>query len=255
MALRIEAIPAFSDNYIWALHDQGQCILVDPGESNGPLEFLSRNGLELGGILLTHHHPDHIGGVERLLAEHPAPVWGPQDPRMPAASRAQREGDRVEIPGLGLEFDVIETPGHTLSHIVFHGHDLLFCGDTLFSAGCGRLFEGTPQQMQSSFDKLAALPGSTRVFCAHEYTDSNCRFALRVEPNNAELLDRAREVAALRAAGEITLPSTIEAEKNFNPFMRSRHPAVIEAARRREPEMAGTPADVFGVIRRWKDGD
>jgi hydroxyacylglutathione hydrolase len=253
MALRIEAIPAFSDNYIWALHDQGHCILVDPGEASGPLAFLARNALELDGILLTHHHPDHIGGVERLLAQHPVPVWGPKDPRMPAATRARGEGDRVEIPGLGLEFDVIETPGHTLSHIVFHGHDLLFCGDTLFSAGCGRLFEGTPQQMQASFDKLAALPDETRVFCAHEYTESNCRFALQVEPDNPALLERTREVAALRAASEITLPSTIAAEKRFNPFLRSRHPAVIEAARRREPEATTTAADVFGVIRRWKD--
>lgn len=253
MALRIEAIPAFKDNYIWALHDQGRCVLVDPGDPDGPLAFLATRQLELCGILLTHHHHDHTGGVEHLLRQHSVPVWGPDDARMPAASRARGDGDRVEIQALGLEFDVLETPGHTRSHIVFHGHGLLFCGDTLFSAGCGRLFEGTPEQMQGSFDTLAALPDSTQLYCAHEYTESNCRFALQVEPDNPALRERAREVTALRAAGQITVPSTLAAEKSFNPFLRSRQPAVIEAARRREPEAATTPAGVFGAIRRWKD--
>jgi len=253
MALQIDAIPAFTDNYIWALHDQGCCVLIDPGDSCGPLDFLARKQLRLCAILLTHHHADHVGGVDELLAAHPAPVWGPVDSRMPAASTALREGDRVGIPELDIEFEVIETPGHTRSHIVFFGHDMLFCGDTLFSAGCGRLFEGTAEKMQASFDKLAALPDTSRVFCAHEYTQANCRFALRVEPHNAALRSRAEQVRSLREAGQITLPSTLAAEKSFNPFLRTGNTAVIEAAARREPGAAASPASVFGVIRRWKD--
>lgn len=253
MSIQIEAIEAFTDNYIWAVHNGRHCVIVDPGEASGVLGFLKRRELVLCGLLLTHHHHDHVGGVDEIRARHPAPVWGPDDPRMPGDLRVVGEGDHVSIEELGLGFKVIETPGHTTSHIAFHDHELLFCGDTLFSAGCGRLFEGTPAQMQKSIDKLAALPDSILVYCAHEYTESNCSFARKVEPQNPALGERCDQVADLRHRNRITLPSTIGAEKAFNPFMRTRHTSVIEAAEQREPGRADTPEHVFGVIRRWKD--
>jgi len=253
MNIRVEAIRAFTDNYIWAVHDGRHCVIVDPGEASGTLAFLERHGLALCGLLLTHHHHDHVGGVDEIRARHSAPAWGPDDPRMPGDLRVVAQGDSVTIDELALNFSVIETPGHTTSHIAFHGHELLFCGDTLFSVGCGRLFEGTPAQMQASIDKFAVLPDSTRVYCAHEYTESNCRFAREVEPDNKALAQRCEEVSALRRRDRITLPSTIEAEKACNPFMRTREASVIAAAQQREPGRGDSPADVFGVIRRWKD--
>lgn len=253
MSIQIEAIQAFTDNYIWAVHDGRNCVIVDPGEASGTLDFLDRRELHLCGLLLTHHHQDHIGGVDEILARHPAPAWGPRDARMPDAMNTVAEDDTARIDELDLEFCIVETPGHTSSHIAFYGHNLLFCGDTLFSAGCGRLFEGTPEQMQASLDKLAKLPDSTRVYCAHEYTEANCAFARRVEPGNPALAERCEQVSKLRRDDRITLPSTIGDEKAFNPFMRTREPAVAEAAERREPGQAESPAAVFGVIRRWKD--
>lgn len=253
MTINIEAIRAFSDNYIWAVHDNRHCVLVDPGEAPGALKFLQRGNLKLAGLLLTHHHPDHTGGVDEIRTHHRAPAWGPRDSRMPGDVIEIGEGDSVEIPELGLDLDVLETPGHTTSHIVFHGQGLLFCGDTLFSVGCGRLFEGDPQQMQKSLDKLAALPSETRVYCGHEYTADNCRFALEVEPDNPALQARCSEVAELRDHDRITLPSTIGDEKAFNPFLRTRQPEVVRAAEQREPGHGATPEAVFGVIRRWKD--
>lgn len=253
MTLRIDAIPAFADNYIWALIQGNNCVLVDPGDARGPLEFLQSHRLRLTGLLLTHHHADHIGGVEEILDAHPAPSWGPDDERMPGQSNIVRHGDRVQLPKLDLEFSVLETPGHTRSHIVFHGHGLLFPGDTLFSAGCGRLFEGTAEQMQLSLDRIMALPDDTRFYCAHEYTRDNCRFARQVEPDNPDLQARIEEVRTLRQAGQITLPDTLGRDRRINPFLRTRERTVIEAARRREPLPDERPETVFGVIRRWKD--
>ena len=253
MSINIEAIRAFSDNYIWAVHDNQYCVLVDPGEAPGALEFLRRGNLRLAGLLLTHHHPDHTGGVDAIRAQHPAPAWGPPDPRMPARITEVREGERIEIPELRLNFDVLETPGHTTSHIAFHGRGLLFCGDTLFSVGCGRLFEGNPEQMLRSLDKLGQLPPDTAVYCGHEYTADNCSFALKVDPENPALQARSSQVRELRRDDRITLPSSIGDEKACNPFMRTREPAVVRAAADREPGHADTPEAVFGVIRRWKD--
>ena len=251
--LKVTAIPAFADNYIWLLRTGGvSCAIVDPGDAEPVLDELQNSGLRLEYILLTHHHPDHTGGVPRLVQETGATVYGPQDPRIPGQYRSFSEGEVIKLPRLGLEFTVIEVPGHTSTHIALHGHDCLFCGDTLFSVGCGRLFEGTPEQMQHSLDKLAALPPETLVFCAHEYTLSNCDFALEVEPENKALQNRASRVEAARAAGRITIPSTLGEELAVNPFLRTREPGVVAAARKRDPD-AAPGAGTLAQIRAWKD--
>jgi hydroxyacylglutathione hydrolase len=253
--LRVTPIPAFTDNYIWCLHDARDAWAVDPGEA-APLEnYLAANGLTLRGLLITHHHPDHIGGIAKLTASHSdLPVYGPDNPRIAGITRALREGDTVDV--LGRQLRVLEVPGHTLDHIAFLDEQadapLLFCGDTLFAAGCGRLFEGTAAQMFTSLQKLAALPPQTLIYCTHEYTQSNLRFARAVEPANPAVADRARQVDELRAADRVSLPSTIGLELATNPFLRCAEPAVIEAARARAPE-AGSGAEIFAAIRGWKD--
>ena len=251
--LEITPIPALGDNYIWLLTGSGRtCAVVDPGETRPVLEALQARDLELGHVLLTHHHYDHADGVPGLLERFDARVHGPADSRLPFVSDACGEGDRVRLDGLEAEFEVLEVPAHTRSHIAFHGHGALFCGDTLFSIGCGRLFEGTAEQMQAAMDKLAQLPKETKVYCAHEYTQSNCAFALAVEPGNPALVARSREVDDLRSANRITLPSTIADELAANPFMRTREESVVAAARRRDPA-AAPGASTMAVIRAWKD--
>jgi len=251
--ITITALPVFSDNYIWLLSTGGeQCVVVDPGDAAPVLRALREHGLKLHAILITHHHADHIGGVSRLVAETGADVYGPVDNRIPGQTRSFGQGETLELTAMDLSFEVLEVPGHTSSHIAFYGHGCLFCGDTLFSVGCGRLFEGTPEQMQASLDKLAALPDDTHVFCTHEYTLSNCDFARQVEPDNPDLQRRISEVEACRSTGRITLPSTIGEEKAVNPFMRTREPAVIDAARKHDAS-ARPGASTLGVIRDWKD--
>jgi len=251
--ISVTAIPAFSDNYIWLVSTGGSdCAVIDPGDEAPVTRVLKQLGLDLRYILLTHHHADHTGGVARLVKDTRAEVYGPHDPRIPGQTRSLADGETLNLPLLDLEFSVIEVPGHTSSHIAFFGHDCLFCGDTLFSVGCGRLFEGTPAQMQSSLDKLAALPAQTRVFCAHEYTLSNCDFALAVEPGNEALQKRASEVEAARTVGRSTVPSTLGNELAVNPFMRCRESTVVDAARNRDPE-AEPGASTLAVIRAWKD--
>jgi len=216
------------------------------------LKVLEQHGLELRHILLTHHHPDHTGGVAGLLRKYPARVHGPDDSRIRGLNQTVVEGDRVNLPELGAEFAVIEVPGHTRSHIAFHGHGVLFCGDTLFSIGCGRLFEGNAAQMQESLDKLAVLPPETMVYCAHEYTQSNCAFALEVEPDNAALQTRSRQVAEARSHGLSTIPSRLSDELAANPFMRTRQDSVVDAARKIDPQ-AAPGAETMAIIRAWKD--
>jgi hydroxyacylglutathione hydrolase len=256
--LTVLAVPAFKDNYLWLIHDGTNAAVVDPGDAEPILEILAANKLALTAILLTHHHADHIGGVQQLLRHAKVPVFGPRSDGIAAVTNPLAQGDRVRLPGLDLEFSVIDVPGHTLGHISYvretPGAHWLFCGDTLFAGGCGRVFEGTPAQMAKSLGKLAALPDDTKVFCAHEYTLSNLRFAQAVEPGNAELVKRLEVEGAKRARNEPTVPSTIGLEKATNPFLRYREPGIIGSlvkAGRLEKDAA--PVEAFAALREWKN--
>lgn len=250
-------LPAFRDNYIWLLHDGRHAVAVDPGDA-GPVEdFLARHGLALAAVLVTHHHPDHVGGLQALLARHGVPVFGPAREPIAGVDRPVAEGDVVVIEQLGLALTVLDVPGHTAGHVAYHAAapapGSLFCGDTMFSAGCGRLFEGTPAQMAASLAKFGALPDATRVYCTHEYTLSNLAFSRAAEPVNGQRDAYAARCERLRAAGEPTLPSTIGTEKAVNPFLRCTEPGVIEAV---AAHGGSRPADVvscLAALRAWKD--
>jgi hydroxyacylglutathione hydrolase len=258
--LRIEPVAAFRDNYIWLMERNGHAVVVDPGDAIPVLQLLAARQWRLDAILVTHHHADHVGGVADLVRAHPARVYGPAHSPFPSIDVRLREGDTLEV--LDTQFSVLEVPGHTLDHIAYWSAGLgtLFCGDTLFACGCGRLFEGTAVQMSASLAKIAALPGTTRAYCAHEYTMSNLRFALAGEPDNAALQRRRDDCAAMRERGEPTVPSTLEMELSTNPFLRCAQPAVVKAALGQGagggPPAGPAPADpvaVFAALRAWKD--
>jgi hydroxyacylglutathione hydrolase len=256
-------VPAFDDNYIWLIvdRDRRRAAAVDPGDAAPVLAALREHRLGLAAVLVTHHHRDHVGGLPALRAAFPeAVVHGPVNPAIAGIDHRHRAGAEFELDGFDARFTVLEVPGHTLDHIAYVadsvGSDprpVLFCGDTLFAGGCGRLFEGSPAQMLASLGRLAALPDATLVHCAHEYTASNLRFARAVEPDNPELAERDARVGALRAASRPTVPSTLALERATNPFLRAGSPQVRRAAEARLGHPARDAVEVFATVRGWKD--
>ena len=263
--MKIFPIPIFSDNYVWTLTEGSEAAVVDPGDAAPVLQALEQRGLRLSVIVITHWHADHIGGLPALLEQRHVPVYGPrgESAKIPGLTRQLIEGDSVSV--LGRTFSVMEVPGHTLGHIAYYGScdpaartagsdDILLCGDTLFSGGCGRLFEGTPAQMHASLARLAALPDDTKVYCTHEYTASNLAFALAAEPGNADARAHAQRVHALRLLGRPSLPTSIGLEKRINPFLRCAQRSVRDSAERHSGAALADEVQVFAAIRRWKDG-
>jgi hydroxyacylglutathione hydrolase len=253
--MKLIPLPAFDDNYIWMLHDGRMALVVDPGDAGPVFAALQREGLQLQGILVTHHHADHTGGVDLLRNATGASVFGPAGEQMPEPLQRLSGGECVKL--LGLSFQVLDVPGHTSGHIAYFADfageaPVLFCGDTMFSGGCGRLFEGTPQQMRASLDQLSALPDATRVCCAHEYTLSNLKFAVEVEPDNLQLVAYQAQCQALRGQNLPTLPSTIEMERQINPFLRSEQPTIVASVRRFDADGVKSHG-AFATLRQWKN--
>jgi hydroxyacylglutathione hydrolase len=246
--IRISAIPIFEDNYIWVLQKGRHAIAVDPGDALPLIHYLKENQLELAGVLITHHHHDHIDGLPVLWSHYQMPVFGPAN--IKNVSNPVKEGETLHL--LGTDFKVMAVPGHTLDHLAYVGADALFCGDTLFAAGCGRLFEGSATQMYTSLQRFAALPDQTLVCCTHEYTLANLKFALAVEPDNLALLERIKNDTALREQALPTLPSNIGKEKASNPYLRCDQKSVIRAAQQQNPQ-AEVAVDIFAALRKWKD--
>jgi hydroxyacylglutathione hydrolase len=251
--LEVVPVKAFKDNYIWTLRGARHAAVVDPGESRPVLDYLERESLRLAAILATHHHADHVGGIAEILAVHQVPAYGPKNEPIATLTRPVAEGDQVRIPELDLELDVLDIPGHTRAHIAYYGAGSLFCGDTLFACGCGRLFEGTAEQMYASLQKLLALPDTTKVYCGHEYTLANIGFAKAVEPRNAALAKREQRDRRSSDAGKPTLPSTLGEEKATNPFLRCSEPAVVESVNKYLGSRVSDPVRVFAAIREWKN--
>ncbi len=250
-------IPAFSDNYIWAIRVGGRAAVVDPGDAAPVQEWLARERVELTAILATHHHGDHVGGIDALVGSRRIPVYGPAGETIPRRTHALAEGDTIDVEGVGLHLRVLDIPGHTAGHIAYVGDNdgapVAFVGDTLFAAGCGRLFEGTPAQMSASLAKLAALAGETRVYCGHEYTLANLRFARVVEPSSTDIAERETRERKKRERGEPTLPTTIADERATNPFIRAAEPAVFAAAQRHAGRPLADAVDSFATLRAWKN--
>jgi hydroxyacylglutathione hydrolase len=252
---RYQVVPvrAFSDNYIWTIRDASHAIVVDPGDAKPVLAYLAAEKLELAAIVITHHHSDHIGGIKELTAERNIPVYGPHDPRVPDATQRLAEGESITLPHFNIRLTVMEVPGHTSSHIAYHGEGMLFCGDTMFAAGCGRLFEGTPAQMHDSLSKFMRLPDDTRVYCTHEYTLSNIRFARAADPANRALMDWEARAKALREVDTPTVPTTIALERATNPFVRCGDADVVATASARAGKPLADPVSVLATIREWKN--
>lgn len=255
MLPNILAIPALNDNYIWMIVHPGnqKAILVDPGESNVALDVLKKQKLSLAAILITHHHWDHTNGIKGILDVYPAPVFGPKKDDIPECDHPLLDGERIKLPEIDIEYRIIEIPGHTKGHIAYHGHDAVFTGDTLFTGGCGRLFEGTPDQLYHSLSTLAQLDPKTRVYCGHEYTTANLRFAKVIEPNNIALQQRIANTNKLHSRRLPTVPSTIKLELQTNPFLRCHLPSVQEKVEHYCGHLLADNVATFAALRRWKD--
>ncbi|CAM8625207.1 GloB Zn-dependent hydrolases, including glyoxylases [Oxalobacteraceae bacterium] len=254
-SLQVTAIPAFDDNYLWLIHDQEYAAIVDPGDAASVEAALAAHQLKLAAILLTHHHADHAGGVPALLRHWNVPVYGPASERIPGISHPLRQGDVVTLTSPELRLSVLDVPGHTAGHIAYvaESEPWLFCGDTLFAGGCGRLFEGTAEQMTNSLEKISALPDNTKVYCAHEYTVSNLRFAVAAEPDNPRTAERLAAAQALRARGIATVPSTLGEEKLTNPFLRYREKSIVDLLKSSGRLDNENPVKAFAALREWKN--
>ncbi len=249
----VSAINGFTDNYFWKISQGNNCAIVDPGDAKPVLRELKETRQQLTAILITHHHGDHVGGVKQLKQQFNCPVYGPANETIPFIDHPLKQGDRIQVEGLNLSLDIIDIPGHTAGHIGYFGNNHLFCGDTLFAGGCGRLFEGTPEQMLNSLEKLAALPLNTQIYCAHEYTLSNLKFALSVEPDNKTLEERYFQVKLAREKHQATVPSTLTIELATNPFLRTGQPGLKASAEKFLGRTTTSKAQVFAAIRQLKD--
>lgn len=253
--MHIHAVPAFDDNYIWILQPKNstQCVIVDPGDAKPVIKFLEEQQLTPAALLITHHHHDHSGGIQALTERYSMPVYGPADEDISGVTHKLRGGDRLPLSVLDMSFSIIDCPGHTSGHIAFYSDPILFCGDTLFSAGCGRMFEGTPAQFVKSLQRFKTLPDDTLIYCAHEYTAANLKFAQAVEPDNQAISEHQQWVAQRRQADEITLPSTLSLEREINPFLRCHLFSVQQSAQQHAQTSLADEVEVFACIRQWKD--
>lgn len=250
----ITAIPALKDNYIWMMTNvtAHTTLIVDPGDAMPVMHFLEQHHLNPLAILITHHHWDHTNGIKELTAKYTIPVYGPENNVLDVTHRL-KEPDVIQVDSTCIPLQILNIPGHTLDHIAYYAQDVLFCGDTLFAAGCGRVFEGSPEQLFSSLQKIAAFPGETKIYCAHEYTLNNLRFAQTVEPNNGCISERLKQVQYLRDQSLPTLPSTLLAEKTTNPFLRCHMGEVKSQVEHYAGHSLATALDVFTELRKWKD--
>ena len=253
--LKITALPALKDNYIWLIRNSGDrhVIIVDPGEAGPVQKELDAANLQPVAILNTHHHYDHVDGISELVASYGIPVYGPENESIPELTHPVGENNHIFLETVGANFQVLEIPGHTAGHIGYYGHGLLFCGDTLFTAGCGKIFDGTAQQLFHSLEKIMALPDETLIYCAHEYTEENLLFARMVEPENSTIIQRLKKTRRIRSSGAPTIPSTLAEEKLTNPFLRCDCKEVIAATEQFAAHALNTPEQVFIALRRWRD--